>query len=114
MVQKIDPVKLKAAAVHFEWVCRQYPDVEVVQNLLGALAPLVEDAKAGRILAPRDWIPGGYFFGDGVYRAYEDPDVEDAYVDLKIELRGGLTEAEKRIDAYIESLRMARRAEVMS
>jgi hypothetical protein len=32
MTQQIDPVKLKAAAEHLEWVCQQYPDNDDVQG----------------------------------------------------------------------------------
>lgn len=62
MTQAIDPIKLKAAAEHLEWVLRQYPDSEDVQSLLRSLTPLIEDAKAGRVLEPLDGIkiPGAW------------------------------------------------------
>ena len=41
MTQIIDPIKLKAAAEHLEWVLQQYPDSEDVQSLLQALQPLM-------------------------------------------------------------------------
>ena len=67
MTQAIDPVKLKAAAEHLEWVLKQYPDSEDVRSLLHSFTPMIEDAKAGRVLEPVDSmkIPGAWNFGDG-------------------------------------------------
>ncbi len=86
MTQKIDPVKLKAAAEHLEWACQQYPDEEAVQSLYRGLQPMIEDAKAGRILEP---IPDRFDFpsagpspSEGLYRDFIDPDIEGAYVDF--------------------------------
>ena len=111
MTQKIDPARLKAAAEHLEWVCQQYPDEERVQGLLQGLRPLIEDAKAGRVLIP---IPDRFDLpfrwavsGEGLYRDYADPDVEGAYVDFGIELEGGLSEQEKQILADMEAQREA-------
>lgn len=77
MSQAIDPLRLKAAAEHLEWVLHQYPDSEEVQGLLRALTPLIEDAKAGRIEAPIDSgkVAGAYQNADGVYTQYRDPSV---------------------------------------
>lgn len=103
-IRSIDPVKLKAAAERLEWVLRQYPNEPDVQGMLDGLLPLIEDAKAGRVLEPVDWIPFGYNFADGRYRSYEKPSVEDAYVEFKIQMRGGLTEEEKQLNARIEQI----------
>lgn len=67
MTQAIDPVKLKAAAEHPEWVLKQYPNSEDVQSLLCTLTPLIEDAKAGWVLVPVNGadLPGAWNFGDG-------------------------------------------------
>ena len=99
MTQTINPDKLKAAAEHLEWVLNQYPNETVVQGLHRALLPQIEDAKAERVLEPvsRKDIPGRYNFGDGIYRLYENPNVENAYVDFVREMRGGLTEQEKSL-----------------
>lgn len=99
MTQTIDPIKLKAAAEHLEWVLKRYPDSDDVQSLLRKLTPLIEDAKAGLVPDPveRDDIPGAYNFGDGVYMSYVSPSVDDAYTKFRIEIRGGLSEQEKRI-----------------
>lgn len=107
MTQTIDPEKLKAAAEHLEWVLSQYPDEPVVQELAAALAPLLESAKRGRIVSPIDRhdVPGGYAFGDGQYRDFRTPNLEDAYVQFRIELRGGLTESDKARLAKIAALR---------
>ncbi|GAA6142319.1 hypothetical protein [Hydrogenophaga sp. 5NK40-0174] len=101
MTQKIDPVKLKAAAEHLEWVCQQYPDVDKVQGLYKALLPMIEDAKAGRVTRPlpdRQSMPGRWAVSaEGEYREFRDPNVEGAYVDFGIEMCGGLNEEEQQI-----------------
>lgn len=101
----IDPIKLKAAAEHLEWVLKQYPDEPTVQGMLEGLRPLIEDAKAGKVKDPVERIPFGYDFSEGIYRSYTDPDVEKAYVDFKAEMRGGLTEQEKRQISEMEAYR---------
>ncbi|SOD55335.1 hypothetical protein [Pseudoxanthomonas wuyuanensis] len=109
MNQVIDPIKLKAAAEHLECVLRQYPDSEDIQGLLNSLLPLIEDAKANRILEPigRTEIPGTYNFSDGLYAAYKNPDVGDAYASFGIEMGGGLTEQDKQRHARMEAMRKA-------
>ena len=93
MTQAIDPIRLKAAAEHLEWVLQQYPHSEDVQGLLRSLATLIEDAKARRIAEPlgRGDVPGAHSSGDGLYAPYKAPDVDEAYTRFRIELRGGLT-----------------------
>jgi len=110
MTQTIDPIKLKAAAEHLEWVLKQYPNETVVQELYQSLRPMIEAAKAERVLEPVDRrdIPGGYFFGDGVYRPFENPNIEDAYINFKTEMRGGYTEQEKLQLARMEARRLTR------
>lgn len=107
MTQTIDPVKLKAAAEHLEWVLKQYPDSEDVQGLYHALLPLIEGAKAERVQDPlgRQDIPCGYNFADGIYRPYTDPNVDEAYVRFSIEMRGGLSEKEKLNILQLEEMR---------
>lgn len=109
MTQTINPIKLKAAAEHLEWVLRQYPDNDDVQDLLEGLLPLIEDAKAGRVLEPVDGmgIPGAYNFGDGLYVPYKNPNVGGAYADFVTEMEGGLTEQDKRRRAEMEAYRAA-------
>lgn len=104
MTQTIDPAKLKAAAEHLERVLRQYPAEPVVQGLFKSLLPLIEDAKAGRVLDPisRKEIPGFHGFSDGVYTPYQNPSIDEAYVQFSREMRGGLTEQEKKIIASIK------------
>jgi len=104
MTQTIDPVKLKASAEHLEWVLKQYPDSEDVQSLLRSLAPLIEDAKEGRVLEPVDSmrIPGAWNFGDGRYVSYQSPSVDAAYSDFATEMEGGWTEEEKQLIADLE------------
>ena len=109
MTQKIDPAQLKAAAERLEWVCQQYPNEESVQGLLKSMRSLIDDAKAGRISAPithRHDIPARWAVsGEGLYRDYKDPDVEDAYVAFAIEIEGGLSQDDQDINAIIENIR---------
>jgi hypothetical protein len=101
VAQKIDPIKLKAAAERLEWVCQQYPGEAAVQSLYQGLRSLIEDAKAGRVLVPvadRQDIPSRWAVSaEGLYRDYENPSIESAYVAFAIEMEGGLTEQDKRI-----------------
>lgn len=101
----IDPIKLKAAAEHLEWVLEQYPDDPTVQNMLEGLRPLIEGAKAGEVKEVVESIPFGYSFSEGAYRPYKHPNVEDAYVSFATEMEGGLTEQDKRLNARIEEIR---------
>jgi hypothetical protein len=107
VTQTIDPIKLKAAAEHLEWVLMQYPDSDDVQSLLRALTLLIDDAKAGRVIAPVDRmdIPGAWNFGDGRYIPYANPSVDNAYSDFSIELRGGLSEQDKQRIARMDAMR---------
>ena len=107
MTQIIDPVKLKAAAENLEWVLKQYPESDDVQGLLQSLEPLIEAAKAGRLLLPisRRDVPGAYNFGDGLYIPYKTPNVDEAYTNFRTELRGGLTEQDKQDIARLEEIR---------
>ena len=112
MTQKIKRAKLKAAAERLEWVCQQYPNEDRVQGLLESMRTLIEDAKAGKVSEPFDdehRFPGQWaVFAEGLYRDYLDPNVESAYGDFTEELRGGLTEDDKEIEAIIEQLRNKR------
>lgn len=76
MTQAIDPVKLKAAAEHLEWVLKQYPDSDDVQDLYQGLQPLIEDAKAEEVLEPLDRrkIPGAYNFGGWSLHSLREPE----------------------------------------
>lgn len=107
MTQAIDPVKLKAAAEHLEWVLQQYPDNDDVQGLHRALAPLIKAAKAGEIRQPMDRmnVPGAWNFSDGRYVPYQNPSVDSAYSDFATEMRGGRTEEERQLIADLEAKR---------
>ena len=109
MTQQIDPVKLKAAAEHLEWVCQQYPNDEKVQGLYRGLLPMIEDAKAGLVTEPVEkFVPFSWAVSaEGVYRDYKNPNVEGAYVKFSIEMEGGLSDAGKRIIAKIEAMNKA-------
>jgi len=107
MAQTINPVKLKAAAEHLEWVLQQYPGSKEVQSLLRSLAPLIEDAKAGRLLAPMDRndVPNAWSVSDGRYIPYDNPSVDGAYYDFAAQLRGGRTEEERQLSIHLEAMR---------
>lgn len=109
MTQRIDPVKLKAAAEHLEWVLKQYPDSEDAQGLLHSLAPLLEDAKTGKLLTPVDRmkIPGAWNFSDGRYIPYDNPSVDEAYSNFITEMEGGLTEEDRQRIARLDAMRKA-------
>ncbi len=111
MTQRIDPIKLKAVAEHLEWVLKQYPDSEDVQDLLHSLTPLLGDAKAGRVIEPVDnmKIPGAWNFSDGRYVSYKDPGVDSAYVAFVVEMEGGLSDQEKQLNARMDALRRTRK-----
>lgn len=107
MAQQIDPIKLREAAEHLEWVLHQYRGHDVPQTLLHSLADLLDAAKLGRINAPINdlEIPGSYEFGDRQFSDFKDPSIDDAYAKFGVELRGGLTEEEKRFYAEMSAYR---------
>ena len=107
MTQTIDPVKLKAAAEHLEWTLKQYPDSEDAQSLLQALGQIIDDAKSGKILSPIDnmKIPGAWNFGNGLYISYQNPSIDSAYSDFSTEIRGGLTDEERKQISWLEKKR---------
>lgn len=109
MTQTIDPIKLKAAAEHLEWVLRQYPQSEDVQALLHGLLPLIEDAKAEKINEPVERIPFGHNYADGIYIPYKNPSVGSAYADFATEMQGGLSDAGIEIEAYIKNKKTSMR-----
>jgi hypothetical protein len=108
MTRAIDPIKLKAATEHLEWVLRQYPESKDVQNLLRALSPLIEDVKAGMLTQPIESmmkVPGAYNFSDGLYVPFRSPDVGDAYAKFVTELEGGITEEEEELQREADALK---------
>ncbi len=112
MTQQIDPVKLKAAAEHLEWVCQQYPNDEKVQGLYNGLLPMIEEAKAGRVIEPvadRQDVPYQWAVNvEGLYDSYLQPSVRGAYVGFSTEMKGGPTDTEKEIYSYLDELRAAK------
>lgn len=104
MTQTIDPIKLKAAAEHLEWVLEQYPKSEDVQALLQSLRPIIEAAKSKAILSPADRIPGAYNFADGIYIPYKNPNLGNAYARFSIEIKGGLTYKDTQQINHLEAM----------
>ncbi|MEA1675226.1 hypothetical protein [Nitrospirillum sp. BR 11163] len=75
-------------AVSLEDLLRRYASADAeAARLLSALAPYLDDAKAGRILTPLEHIPGDYYFDEGTLRKYRD--LEHAYSKFQIEVTGG-------------------------
>lgn len=105
MTQAIDPIELKAAAEHLEWVLQQYPDNGEAKGLLEALTPLLEDAKAGRVTEPVEHIPCEYDFADGRYIPLKNPNVGDAYARFATEMQGGLSDRQKKRIARMDAMR---------
>lgn len=58
MIQTIDPIKLKAAAEHLEWVLQQYPDSDEVQGVLHALQPLIQAAMTESVSSQERQLRG--------------------------------------------------------
>jgi hypothetical protein len=58
---------------------------------------------AAQARAQRPVVPD--LTGEGLYRDYKDPDVEDAYVAFAIEMEGGLSQDDQDINAIIENIR---------
>ena len=112
MTQAIDPIKLKAAAEHLEWVLKQYPDSEDVQGLMHGLLPLIKDAKEGKVRESVDRmdVPYAYRFSDGDFATYENPSIEHAYYEFSAEMRGGRDEREKQLIAKVGAMRHATKA----
>jgi hypothetical protein len=48
MTQAIDPIKVKAAAEHLEWILNQYPNEPAVQGMLRDLLPQDHDQNIAR------------------------------------------------------------------
>lgn len=109
MTQTIDPEKLKAAAEHLEWVLSQYPEEPVVQGLFNGLRALIEAAKGGSVREPLERVPFGYQFGDGEYRDFRNPSVDDAYARFATALEGGHSVQEIELIERIREIQAARR-----
>lgn len=109
MAQSIDQARLRAAAEHLDRVLSCYPDHEKVQSLRASFKPLIEQAKAGLITQPqdRDDFPARWELAERVYADFESPSVEEALVGFSIELRGGLTDRERRLIAELETRRQS-------
>lgn len=108
MSHAVDSDRLKAAADHLEWVLLQYPHNELLQNMLHGLERLIRNASAGAIRdavdmqdVPFNWAVNS----EGLYDAFDNPSVRNAFVAFQIELEGGLNEQDKEINARIVALR---------
>lgn len=95
MTHSINEEKLKASAERLEWVLGQYPSDDAIENLYNALSPLIEASKSGEIVQPIEKVPCGHSLAEGTYRRYQNPSVEQAYVEFVVELEGGLTEEDR-------------------
>lgn len=97
MSRTIDPIKLKAAAEHLEWVIKQHSGTEETKDLMIGLVPLIEAAKAGEVREPTNWIPYAYSHCNGDFIDFKGPNLGNAYSRFVTEMRGGHTEQERRI-----------------
>ena len=105
MTLVIDQNRLEAAAERLVHVLVHYSDQPDVRRIYDALDPLILKAKSGLILEPMDRreIPSGRDIADGTFRDLKQPDLEEALIDFSTELRGGMSERERRL---IESVHL--------
>lgn len=77
---------------------------EAISVVYSALRPFIEKAKSGSIEDPVDdaSIPGNYQFVEGELAI--SPEFQNAYVDFRVNLRGGLTPKEQELINLIEGL----------
>ena len=105
MTHVIDQNRLKAAAEQLEQVLK-HSDQPGVERIQEALNPLILKAKSGLISKPMDRqeIPSGRDIADGTFRDLKQPDVEEALISFSTELRGGLSERERRLIESVHQL----------
>ncbi|MDE1150391.1 MAG: hypothetical protein PW843_27910 [Azospirillaceae bacterium] len=102
----MDQALIKQTSIALEDLLKIYAknDPEA-QSLFGALKPIIDDAKAGKIQSPMDWgdVPGGWFFMEGTLRKYRD--LESAFSKFQIEVTGGET---PDVKAALQAIRAMR------
>ena len=90
-------------AGELDQLLRRYASSDAAARaLLSAIETLLDDARAGHVVAPMEWgdVPGDHAFFEGGLGRF--PDLESAYASFKIEITGGETPA-------LRALRDARR-----
>lgn len=95
---------LKDAAFRFEKVYKRTIKTKAIFATYNSLLPLLDDAKKGMILEPMKAkeIPGNYHFIEGDLSVASE--FQNAYIEFRVNLRGGLTKEEKDLIDIIENL----------
>lgn len=102
-MQPIDKDRLRAAAARLEWTLNQYSESGEVVKLLSGLSRLIDEAKAGAISVPTERIPCNQWIAEGLYRDFDEPNIESAYYAFATEMRGGQTERERERQARMQA-----------
>ncbi|MCD9098118.1 hypothetical protein LU699_12740 [Luteimonas fraxinea] len=105
MTKTIDRIKLGTTAEHLERVLHHHKDDPAARALLMELGDLILAAKARQISKPLDGVPCERAFAEGVFTELTDPSVDEAYVAFSIELKGGLSDEDRRDLEKLEQLR---------
>jgi len=87
----MNKIDLKKAAENLE---KQFMEGDLpssIKNLEEPLNPIIQKSKAMEVGSPVDEnsIPGAYHFGEGLMRGC--PDFEEAYVEFRIQVSGGVS-----------------------
>lgn len=94
----MDQQRLQACAAELEQLlARLAPADAEVDDLRGALEPLLALAGSGALSAPLPWgdIPGGRYFTEGGLRRY--PELEQVFARFRIEATGGESPALRKL-----------------
>ena len=94
----MDQQRLQALAAELEQLlARLAPADAEVDDLRGALEPLLALAGSGALSAPLAWgdIPGGRYFNEGSLRRY--PELEQVFARFRIEATGGESPALRKL-----------------
>ena len=94
----MDQQRLQTLATELEQLlARLAPADAEVDDLRGALEPLLALAGSGALSAPLAWgdIPGGRYFTEGSLRRY--PALEQAFARFRIEATGGESPALRKL-----------------
>lgn len=85
--------ELLDACTLLEEVCKKHAEDEEVKDFFNCISPIIEDARAGRIIPPIEWseIPCFLYFTEGTLQRF--PDVENAFATFRIALTGGIPDS---------------------
>ncbi|MDR6991651.1 hypothetical protein [Luteimonas sp. 3794] len=105
MTKAIDTIKLSAAAEHLERALHLHENDPAARALLVELDDVLLAAEAGQISKPLDGVPCERAFAEGVFTHLTNPSIDEAYVAFAIELKGGLSEEDRRDLEKLEQMR---------